>query len=1094
MPPHQQFQASYYYNVVDRLCSRQLLPGQIAPEIAHTLSSVRLSPDIIVQLRVEAEQCVWSAPRRSWALAHVSIVLARELAQGSLLAECCPVLLIATNALGRFSETPTLFESVTDVDLACASRCYSEVALAYVYLGRFEMAQTYLAQARDSLTGLNSPVAPAYCNRVEGRLRLAQNRYKEAVQLFQQAEGTFMAFSCQEETALVRLDLAETLIYTDPSQALNWLSQAHHTSLNGNTAIHSARCHHAQALIYYELNRYTESLPLFSQAKTVFGRAGLEFLMARCDLDHGLACYRLNRYDEAIRLYQQARLGFIELALPGYAAICDLNIANVYYDKNNYSEALTIYQQVAEIALIEGRPLRVARCYTNMGLCYDRLGHYNQALLLHRQAQQAFLEAGSPLYAALCQEHLAGTYHALGHYEGALAHYQQAREIFATGQFKLYLARCNTQLADLYLSRGQPAEAQACLQEARQVCGEAGMDVYQAACDRLLAQATHALGHPETALVQLSQARLVFSQREMLVEIALCDLAEAEIHLAQGRVQQAAGFYKQARTVLVPGFPDQAWLAEAGLGRCALIHGDRIQALEYYLKAANFIRQSRDTLPTERLSGAFFASRQPVLQAAITLAFQLKAVEQALELVEASKARVFPTRRHSTRQGSEQSTDPYLTRLVAREVELRQQLQHLRRQFLGQGYAIEVSDHQQLDSRFLTQRPDLKELLKLYLAYEEVVDQLRMATRTTTGATTSSFSLTAFRESAAIHLPPGWACLEYFLTDHELIMFYLDAQTLRVYQFRLTPEDKRILQECSNPQPERRALIYQDALHGFPIPGSPSQAYRRHLGQLLFPSEVLTTNPPSLLIISPHGQLHNLPFHALLVEETLLLEHFSFLYTPSLQTLQMLWAGPMRESLGTKPLICGVTEFATRARPLLHAYAEMQAVSGAFVSQAQLLYGPEATVAALKNLSVSGELADYDLIHFATHTIIEPVAPLLSRVLLADNDLTVAEILELDIGARLVTLSTCQSALGDTQPGDETMTIARAFFHAGAQAVVASLWAVEDEATAILMQHFYQRLESGDSMPQALRQAQIAMHHEGYTAYQWAPFVAIGLP
>ena len=132
--------------------------------------------------------------------------------------------------------------------------------------------------------------------------------------------------------------------------------------------------------------------------------------------------------------------------------------------------------------------------------------------------------------------------------------------------------------------------------------------------------------------------------------------------------------------------------------------------------------------------------------------------------------------------------------------------------------------------------------------------------------------------------------------------------------------------------------------------------------------------------------------------------------------------------------------------------------------------------------------------HFATHTVTEPGAPLLSRILLTDDDLTVVDILALKMPARLVVLSTCHSAVGEIKPGDEMMTLARAFFYAGAQTVVASLWAVEDEVTAALMQNFYQRLQAGDSIPRALQLAQQMMDQANYTAYQWAPFVVIGRP
>jgi CHAT domain-containing protein len=115
-------------------------------------------------------------------------------------------------------------------------------------------------------------------------------------------------------------------------------------------------------------------------------------------------------------------------------------------------------------------------------------------------------------------------------------------------------------------------------------------------------------------------------------------------------------------------------------------------------------------------------------------------------------------------------------------------------------------------------------------------------------------------------------------------------------------------------------------------------------------------------------------------------------------------------------------------------------------------------------------------------------------VLLADDDLTLVDILSLRLGARMVVLSACEGAIGQRYPGDEIMGLARAFFMAGAQTVVASLWPVEDASASELMGRFYRRLGTGGGVVQALQAVQVEMADGGYVPYQWAPFITIGLP
>jgi CHAT domain-containing protein len=85
------------------------------------------------------------------------------------------------------------------------------------------------------------------------------------------------------------------------------------------------------------------------------------------------------------------------------------------------------------------------------------------------------------------------------------------------------------------------------------------------------------------------------------------------------------------------------------------------------------------------------------------------------------------------------------------------------------------------------------------------------------------------------------------------------------------------------------------------------------------------------------------------------------------------------------------------------------------------------------------------------------------------------QIYALDLNADLVVLSACQTALGKEVKGEGLIGLTRGFMYAGAPRVVASLWRVDDRATARLMSHFYSELRAGSSASTALRRAQLAL-------------------
>ena len=159
---------------------------------------------------------------------------------------------------------------------------------------------------------------------------------------------------------------------------------------------------------------------------------------------------------------------------------------------------------------------------------------------------------------------------------------------------------------------------------------------------------------------------------------------------------------------------------------------------------------------------------------------------------------------------------------------------------------------------------------------------------------------------------------------------------------------------------------------------------------------------------------------------------------------------------------------------------------------------------ASRALALSGALSGHRIVHFATHGVVNSDRPSLSALILSLVDergarqngyLRLHDIYNMRLDADLVVLSACQTALGKEIKGEGLVGLTRAFIYAGAPRVVASLWQVNDLATAELMKKFYRGMLQQRLRPAAaLRAAQIEMSHDPRwkSPYFWAGFVLQG--
>lgn len=197
---------------------------------------------------------------------------------------------------------------------------------------------------------------------------------------------------------------------------------------------------------------------------------------------------------------------------------------------------------------------------------------------------------------------------------------------------------------------------------------------------------------------------------------------------------------------------------------------------------------------------------------------------------------------------------------------------------------------------------------------------------------------------------------------------------------------------------------------------------------------------------------------------------------------------------------------------------------GQIAGRSTLLVGERASERTIRELSRSGDLAEYRVLHFATHGFVVPQVPALSALVLSevgkmspserrrqthagtastveasvDGYLNMQEISRLNLDAEFVALSACETGVGRIYRGSGSVSLAQAFLEAGARSVAVSLWSVYDASTSRFMQAVYRRAWGEEtSWAAAIAETKRAFiagdHGERLRAPRfWAPFVYYG--
>jgi CHAT domain-containing protein len=523
------------------------------------------------------------------------------------------------------------------------------------------------------------------------------------------------------------------------------------------------------------------------------------------------------------------------------------------------------------------------------------------------------------------------------------------------------------------------------------------------------------------------------------------------IHKARmevGRYAEAReGFDVLLKTRQVAANGEIFWLLLYDRGRLAEIEGQPVEAIGFYERSVEVIEQQRASINTEANKIGFVGDKQAVYGKLISALVQAGKTETAFEYMERAKARALVDLLASK---DDFAVPPTQAAAIASALDgYRQALQDSQKQA-----PVDMSKAGGDSTRSATaqRRNELNQVAP------ELASLIAV----------SAVPLSEIR--ARLH--PTEAIIEFYFQGRELFVSVVSSSSVRSAKLDAKEIEPMVRSLRKNIE-GLEAAAQKDA----------SALYDR----LLRPIEKDIAGKELLII--PHGVLHYLPFAALHDGKHYLIETTTLRYLPSASVLKFLKprSGKSIDSL----LVFGNPDLGDPKLDLPNAELEAQAIAK-FGANSELLTRKGASEHAFK-LRAPG----FRYLHIASHGEFNSDKALNSRLLLArdaadDGSLTVSELYGVRLDADLVTLSACETGLGKVLNGDDLVGLTRGFLYAGSSNVVASLWQVDDEATAELMTHFYTQLKAGVGKREALRQAQMEAAKKFPEPFFWAPFFLTG--
>ena len=824
----------------------------------------------------------------------------------------------------------------------------------------------------------------------------------------------------------------------------------------------------------------------------------------------GAVLHRMGRNQEALECLEMARRIDVETGKPDGDVLTLRWIGNAWLGAGDRRKALEISQHALELARESGDRVEQGLLLNNIAVIFGYEGQWEKAIELFEEAAAIHAEGGRQAEEAAALLNIGTAWAQLGDHRRAIALFERALPISrALGDrgrelaLLIYLGGSNRDL-------GENDAAMKYLNAGLEMSRQLGLKRFEAIALNHLARMVfmarrfeEALAHHEQLLRIHREAGNARGEANALINLAATLGSMGQCGPARARAVEGLALARQMEDRLYEG------AALSGLARIDREEGRILDALEHANAALEIAESVRATSSAQQIRAAFLSSVRDQYELQVDLFMQLHRSApsagfdaEALQASERARARGLLETLEEARAGIRDGADPAL---LERE-------QHVRK-LLNEKAAAQA--------RLLGGKPKPQQTAAMAREVEDLTGQLHQLEG-------------QIRDSN----PRYRALVEPVVPSVEEIRQLLDDDTVlveyslgdpRSYAWVVTRGSLRSFQLPNRATIDAAARRVHALLAARPSPKSELESALAELSRIVV-APIAAELRARRVVIAAEGALQYVPFAALSASssrEPLIARH-EIVAIPSAATLALLRRDQEAATPEKTLIVLADSVFSADDPRVERAKAAVRNGGAASDHRQSLermqrlpftrleadsiarLVPPASLKKALdfeasRDTAVGDEIRRYRIVHFATHAVLNSEHPELSGIVLSlfdrggrpqDGFVRLHDIYRLRLPAELVVLSACQTALGKEIKGEGLIGLTRGFMHAGAPRVVASLWKVDDRATAELMRRFYEGMLGPRRLrpAEALRAAQLEMSGSAMwrQPYFWAGFVLQG--
>jgi CHAT domain-containing protein len=737
---------------------------------------------------------------------------------------------------------------------------------------------------------------------------------------------------------------------------------------------------------------------------------------------------------------------------------------NIYVNQGLIPGGISCLEE--SLGISEALDLSSSRQHQALGEAYSLAADFEQAM---RHKMNALDEAyNSRIVPQMIWANMGvgDAYADLGDYENAASYYQRAADLKDTAKMEAMALQAS---ADMRLGNLTAAQA---------YYDNIGAGVASGLLSLRQGEASYEAGNTELAITHYQNAASHFQVAGVPEGSARSNLRLGDIYVTLNNPETADVYLSEASRL--SSSDETRWEILYHKGRLFEATGLPDSAITAYKNAVEIIESIRGKFKIEEYKTKYIENKVKVYDKLIRILLENGQSGDAFMYSERARARAFldmiANQKIEIKQGAGQE-------LIKSEQVMRLKINSLAKMI----HADDLGTNRGL-SRVQVE----KELMETRKEYDHVLERIKLMNREYSSiVSVAPPGIEAIQNS----LDDRTVLLTYYIGDDYLAIMVISNNSITPYY--VETESAVLSKEVADSRRAVRRVAefrpgYQPPAGRPSVSGADrsSKEQLKYMYDLLIQPVYESLKDYNYIGIVPHGTLHFLPFQALIAPDgQFMIENHAIFYSPSASIY--VTCSDKKPGAGNEMLAMALGELSLGDFSGLPGTTyEVEQISHIFDNKL-VRFEQESSETFIKN-----NAADFNFIHLATHGIMDYRQPMYSYLLFnptAEDDglLTVHEVFGLYLNASLVTLSACQTGLGDISKGDEIIGLSRAFIYAGSPAVIVSLWSVADQPTAILMTEFYKFLEHYPSQ-EALRLAQLEVMKQYPAPFHWAPFQLIG--